>query len=188
LKEADEVLSGVPRILLTLKNKMLMPNAGIDHSNAPPNHVILLPKDPWVSSEKARSVVMKRFGRKIGVLLMDSRVMPLRMGTIGLALGVAGFEPLEDLRGEPDLYGKVLLLTLRAIADDLASAAQIIMGEAAEGNPGVLVRGAPIKMTDKPVNRDSMYIPPEECLYIRGFERWNWGKKDEKRRHELFHK
>jgi len=178
LQEADEVLSGVPRILLTLKNNMLMPNAGIDHSNAPANHVILLPKDPWNSAEKARSKIMKRFGKRIGVLIMDSRVMPMRMGTIGLALGVAGFEPMEDIRGRNDLYGKMLLVTLRAVADDLASAAQLVMGEANESNPAILVRGAPVMMTDRPIKRDSMYIPPDECLYIRGFERWNWGKKE----------
>jgi len=170
LREADNILGGVPHVVLTLKRGVLIANAGIDKSNAPPGCVVLLPKNPMKTAEKIRKRIFEKTGKKIGVIIADSRTQPLRLGTIGVALGVAGFIPVSDERGKLDIFGKPLMITRRAIADDLASAAEVLMGEAGEMTPAVLIRGAPVTFTDYAINFESMLISPEECLYMSIFK------------------
>ncbi len=170
LREADEILGGVPHVVLTLKNGVLIANAGIDKSNAPPGCVVLLPQNPMKTAQEIRKKVFEKTGKKIGVIIADSRTQPLRLGTIGVALGVAGFIPVSDERGKLDIFGKPLMITRRAIADNLASAAEVLMGEAGEMVPAVLIRGAPVAFTDCPINLESMLISPEECLYMSIFK------------------
>ncbi len=172
LREADEILGGVPHVILTLKRGVLIANAGIDKSNAPPGCVVLLPRDPMKAAEEIRRQIFERTGKKIGVIIADSRTQPLRLGTIGVALGVAGFVPVSDERGKLDIFGKPLMITRRAIADNLASAAEVLMGEAGEMIPAVLIRGAPVTFTDYTVNLESMLISPEECLYMSIFKKF----------------
>nr|HDO80537.1 hypothetical protein [Candidatus Bathyarchaeota archaeon] len=97
---------------------------------------------------------------------VDSRVQPLRLGNVGVALGVAGFEPVIDERGKKDIYGWELKFTRRGVADCLASAAEILMGEGREMVPIVLVRGAPVIYTDRNVDAAEMVIPSDECMYM----------------------
>ncbi|MEX2702144.1 MAG: coenzyme F420-0:L-glutamate ligase [Candidatus Baldrarchaeota archaeon] len=172
LREADEILGGIPHVILTLKRGVLIANAGIDKSNAPPGCVVLLPKDPMKTAEEVRRRIFDKTGKRIGVIVADSRTQPLRLGTIGIALGVAGFVPVSDERGKLDIFGKPLMITRRAIADNLASAAEILMGEAGEMVPAVLIRGAPITFTDYTINLESMLISPEECLYMSIFKKF----------------
>jgi F420-0:gamma-glutamyl ligase len=94
------------------------------------------------------------------------------LGTVGLALAVAGIEPIKDFRGQPDLFGRPLQITRSAIADNLASAAQLLMGEANEQIPAVLIRGAPLIFTSKRINPRAMSLPRQECLYCSIFEAW----------------
>jgi len=170
LREADKILGGVSKVILTIKDKVFMANAGIDKSNAPPGYVTLLPENPEKVARDIRIKLWERTGKKVGVLIADSRTQPLRLGTVGLCLAASGFEPVIDERGHKDLYGKPLQITRRAVADNLASAAQVIMGEADEGIPVVLIRGAPVKLTDREISSDEMYIPPEECMYTSVFK------------------
>ncbi len=166
LQEAEKVYGGVPKALLTLKKHIFTANAGIDYKNVPNGHAALWSKNVFKTAEKVRSEVFVRTGQSIGVLIVDSRVTPLRMGTTGLALAVAGFEPVRDHRGETDLYGRSILITRHALADDLASAAHLIMGESDEQTPAVLVKAAPVKPADK-VKPSSLIIQAQQCLFAK---------------------
>lgn len=120
-------------------------NAGIDRSNvAPPGEeetVLLLPRDPDASAARLRQALQDQLGVRIGVLITDSHGRPFRLGTVGMAIGVAGLPALWDRRGERDLYGYELQHTEVGVADEIAAAAGLLMGQAAEGRPVVLVRG-----------------------------------------------
>ena len=119
-------------------------NAGIDASNVDQSHhVLLLPLDPDASALRIREALRARSGVDIGVLIIDSLGRPWRLGTIGTAIGVSGLPALLDMRGEPDRNGRPLVSTQIGLADELAAAASLVMGQAAEGTPIVLARGVP---------------------------------------------
>lgn len=164
LQECDEIFGGVPGAALTVTKGVLAPNAGIDASNAPEGRVILLPKDPKKSSENIRTRLEQRYSCRLGVIIGDSRTQPLRLGCTGIALGVSGFVPVEDARGTCDIYGKPLRITYKAVADNLVSAAELLMGEANERIPCVLVRGAPVNMINE--SPDMPTISMEGCMYF----------------------
>jgi coenzyme F420-0:L-glutamate ligase/coenzyme F420-1:gamma-L-glutamate ligase len=168
LREAEKVYGGVTKALLTLKNNMLVANAGVDSKNAPEGYAILWPINPFESAQEMRREIVAKTGRHVGVLIVDSRITPLRMGTTALAIGVAGFAPIKDLRVERDLYSKRIYITRHALADDLASAAHLIMGEATARTPAVLIRNAPMTLSEE-FNPDSMTIPAEQCLFMQSF-------------------
>ena len=168
LLEADHVIWGVPKALLTQKNNILIPNAGVDQKNSPEGYVVLWPTDPDRVAEKIHDEIFKRTGKRVGVLIIDSRVTPLRMGTTGIALGLAGFEPVRDYRTEKDLYGRSISVTTHAVADDLASAAHLVMGESSEQIPAVLIRNAPVTFTK--ADGSALVIPREQCLFASHFE------------------
>jgi len=166
LQEADQVFGGVSKALLTLKDHILTANAGVDHKNAPKGYAVLWPENPFKAAEEIRRDVFTRTGKRVGVLIVDSRVTPLRMGTTGLALAVAGFEPVLDCRAEKDLYDKPISITRHAIADDLASSAHLIMGESDEQIPAVLIKEAPVKLTEV-VSPSSVVISAKQCLFTK---------------------
>ncbi len=172
IEEADEILGGIPHVLLTIKNNTLMANAGVDKSNVPPGYASLLPQDPRASAERIREEARVRYGVDIGVLIIDSRTQPLRLGNIGMALGVAGFRPVMDERGKSDLFGNVLRVTRRAIADNLASACTAVMGESNESIPAALIRDASVEYADSSFDSSEMWISPSECMYMAIFEKW----------------
>jgi coenzyme F420-0:L-glutamate ligase len=169
LQEADEVLDSVEGAILTVKAGLLCANAGADQSNAPPGFVVLMPENSDSSAEKLRRAILERVGAKVGVVIADSSVKPLRLGTVGQAVGVAGLEPVVDCRGQPDLHGRTLRITFRAIADQLATAAQILMGEGSERVPAVVVRDSGMKIVDGP--KSSPKVPPEKDLYSKLFRK-----------------
>ncbi len=168
LLEADQVIWGVPKALLTQKNNILIPNAGVDQKNSPKGYATLWPSNPDRAAKKIRDEIFRRTGKHIGVLIIDSRVTPLRMGTTGIALGLAGFEPIRDYRTEKDLYGRSISVTTHAVADDLASAAHLIMGESREQTPAVLIRNAPVAFAE--ADGSALVIPRESCLFASHFE------------------
>lgn len=166
LQEADQVYGGVEKAVLTLKNHILTVNAGVDHKNAPKGCVVLWPLNPQKSAEGIRDKIRQHAGRMVGVIIVDSEVMPLRMGTRGFALAVAGFKPVRDVRSERDIFQKSILITRHAAADDLASTAHLLMGEAKEKVPAVLIRGAPVVFTDERVSSEEMKIAFDKCVYM----------------------
>ena len=168
LREAEKVYGGVSKTLLTLKNNMLVANAGVDRKNAPRGYAILWPLNSHKNAEKIRREILAKTGKHVGVLIIDSRITPLRMGTTALAIGVAGFEPIEDCRVEKDLYGERVYITRHALADDLASAAHLIMGETTARTPAVLIRNAPVTFGEE-TNLNSLIIPAEQCLFMQSF-------------------
>ncbi len=172
LQEANEILGGIPHVLLTIKNNTLMANAGVDKSNAPPGFASLLPVDARASAQRLRNEILNQFGKKVGVLVIDSRTQPLRLGNIGMALGVAGFRPVADDRGRRDLYGNELRVTRRAIADNLASACTAVMGESNESIPAAIIRDAPVEYVDNSFDSSEMWISPSECMYMAIFDQW----------------
>ncbi len=172
LDEADEILGGIPHVLLTIKDNTLMANAGIDRSNAPAGHVVLLPSNPTKIAWQIKTELESKTGHELGVIIADSRTQPLRLGTVGLAVAVAGIEPIKDFRGHPDLFGRPLRITRSAIADNLASAAQLLLGEADEQVPLVIIRGAPVEFTKKKIRPEKLTISRHECMYMAIFEKY----------------
>jgi coenzyme F420-0:L-glutamate ligase len=166
LQEAEKIFGGVKKAVLTLKNGVLTPNAGIDNKNAPIGFVILWPTNiiKWVKS--LRDEIIRKTKKQIGLLIIDSTLAPLRLGTRGLALATAGFKPIKDCRGKKDIFGKPLVLTLHSIADDLASAAHLLMGEVSL-TPIVLIKEAPVISDNKTYSSYDMMIPFKECIFTR---------------------
>lgn len=154
---------------LTVKDGTVMASAGIDESNAN-GKLILLPRDAYGTASRIRRALMKRRRiKKLGVLISDSRILPLRAGAVGIALGYAGFSGIRDYRGMPDLFGRKLIYTRADVADSLATAAVVLMGEAAERQPLAVIEEAPIVFTNR-VNRKELHIDPREDLYRPFFE------------------
>jgi coenzyme F420-0:L-glutamate ligase/coenzyme F420-1:gamma-L-glutamate ligase len=169
LHEADKIYGGVEKAVLTLKNGVLTPNAGIDSKNAPVGNVILWPNNPQECAKNIREEIKRRTGKRVAVLIVDSGLMPLRTGTTGLALAVAGFKPVKDCRKEKDIYGKPLVITRHAVADNLASAAHLLMGEAAERTPVVLIKDAPVDFDDGVYGSADMMMPFKDCIFMSAF-------------------
>ena len=147
LGEAVEVLRAVPGVLIVeTRHGIILANAGADMSNIEhdeeDDHLLLLPEDPDASADRLRASLEAGIGGvRIGVVVADSVGRAWREGTVGLAIGVSGLPARLDRRGDPDLFGRALHVTEVGIADSIASAASIVMGEGAEGRPAALVRG-----------------------------------------------
>lgn len=166
IRESDEVIGGVSGFLLALREGLLTPNAGIDKSNVEHGNVVLYPRRPLESAVSLVEEMRFRRGVEVGVVVSDSRLMPTRRGTVGVALAAAGMEAIVDLRGRSDLFGNVLKVTSQAVADDLCSGAQVVMGEANESVPIVLVRGVGGSVGRR-YPMSSFSVDPEQCMYMR---------------------
>ncbi|MFC3173927.1 coenzyme F420-0:L-glutamate ligase [Novosphingobium bradum] len=145
LSEADEVMR-VRKGVLIVRHRLglVLANAGIDQSNvdqAGGPVALLLPLDPDATCQRLRAALAQRTGKAVAVIIIDSLGRAWRSGTLGTAIGVAGLPALLDLRGRPDLYGRNLETSELGLADEVAAAASLVMGQAAEGTPAVLVRG-----------------------------------------------
>ena len=167
LQESDYVVSGIPGFLLTINDGMIAPNAGIDKSNCPPGKIVLYPKDCFKSAKLLRKKFFKKFGIRIGIVISDSRLMPTRIGCTGIAVGVSGFDPVEDERGKRDLFGKKLRVTFKATADSLATIGVFVMGESNESIPIVVIRGADVKKTKRNLSMKNMTVSPKIDIYLR---------------------
>jgi coenzyme F420-0:L-glutamate ligase / coenzyme F420-1:gamma-L-glutamate ligase len=147
LSEADEVLRVRPGVIVVVHRLgFVLANAGIDRSNVGPDtdeaeRVLLLPRDPDGSAQALRAALGAATGADVGVIVNDSLGRAWRNGTIGTALGAAGLPALVDLRGQPDLFNRALQTTEVGLGDEIAAAASLLMGQADEGRPIVLVRG-----------------------------------------------
>lgn len=124
-------------------------NAGVDSSNVHRrNHVTLLPEDPDRSAKQVRRTVKQDFSVDVAVIVSDTHGRPFRKGAINVAIGTSGIAPLKVFVGKPDLFGYTLRSTSVAVADELASAAELVMGEADEGIPVVIIRGYPYERAE----------------------------------------
>jgi len=167
LRESDMIVNGIPGFLLTIRDGMIAPNAGIDKSNAPKGTVILYPRGPFKTAQLIRSKFLRALGIKVGVVISDSRLMPTRIGTTGVAIGVSGLEPVEDLRGKRDLFGNKLQVTIKATADALSTTGVFVMGESNEGIPVVIIRGASVKFTERKLSSNDMAVDSRIDIYLR---------------------
>jgi len=146
LQESKEVLRVRPGLIVVAHRLgLVLANAGIDQSNVSPaneeQHVLLLPMDPDQSCETIRAELHQLCNARVGVVISDSIGRAWRLGSIGTALGVAGLAAVSDLRGRPDLFGRRMETSMVAVADEIAAAASLLIGEADEGRPVVVVRG-----------------------------------------------
>lgn len=151
LKEARSVLRKRHHLIIA-EHRLgwICANAGIDRSNVAQTgddlSVLLLPVDPDRSALQIREHLVAATGADVAVIINDTHGRPFRNGAVGVAIGVAGMSPLSDLRGQPDLFGYELQTSVLGTADEIASAASLLMGQADEGRPAILVRGAPIRL------------------------------------------
>jgi coenzyme F420-0:L-glutamate ligase/coenzyme F420-1:gamma-L-glutamate ligase len=168
LRESRRIVRVAKEVLIVEHRLgLIMANAGIDQSNvAEPGggeYALLLPEDPDASAARLREHLRSHTGAAPGVLISDSFGRPWRIGTVGVAIGCAGFPATLDLRGQPDLHGRPLRVTVVGHADEIASAASVVMGQAGEGRPVVLVRGlashAPVQ------NAAALLRPPDLDLF-----------------------
>ena len=171
----EVVLSESVRIVRSRPNLMIvqhrlgfvMANAGVDQSNVAPadgvHRVLLLPRDPDASAEALRQRLQERYGVTLGVVISDSFGRAWRRGTCGIAIGAAGLPSLIDLRGHPDLFGRTLEVSIIGFADEIAAAASLLQGQAAEAQPVVLVRGLTWSSPATPAA--AMVRSPEEDLF-----------------------
>ena len=165
LREAERLFAN-GFVYLTLKYNIFIANAGIDLSNIPTGYAVLWPERPWEWVKQFRKKLKDYYAvDELGVIATDSHLTPLRRGVTGLALAFSGFEGIQSEIGKPDLYGKPLKMTEKAVADDLASAAVLVMGEAGEGIPFALMRSAPVKFTDRDIDPMETFINPKKDLY-----------------------
>lgn len=155
LQESQRVLRTRPgTVIVEHRLGFVCANAGIDHSNVrgegeqTEDWVLLLPCDPDASAGKIRAYLEAATGVRLGVLVIDSHGRTWRLGTVGASIGMSGMPGLVDLRGEPDLFGFRLRITQVGAADELAAAASLVMGQAAEGTPAVHARGFPYPLRE----------------------------------------
>jgi coenzyme F420-0:L-glutamate ligase/coenzyme F420-1:gamma-L-glutamate ligase len=166
LRESAEVSRSAPNVLITRHRLgFVSANAGIDQSNVDGSdeHALLLPLDPDESARKLRERLRELTGVQVGIIISDSHGRPFRLGNVGVAVGVAGMPALVDLRGQPDMFGRILRISIQGYADMVASAAGLLSGEGREGLPVVLVRGLEFPAVDG--RAADLYRPPSEDLY-----------------------
>jgi coenzyme F420-0:L-glutamate ligase / coenzyme F420-1:gamma-L-glutamate ligase len=168
LSEARRVVRHRPGLLI-VEHRLgfVMANAGIDHSNVEPDgggeRVLLLPLDPDASARALRDDLCRRFGVRLAVVISDSFGRPWRKGTVGVAIGAAGLPAFIDWRGHPDLFARPLQVTETGLADEIAAAAGLVMGQADEGVPMVLVRGLSWAAPER--SAADLVRPPEHDLF-----------------------
>lgn len=168
LRESDKIFGGILGFVITSSDNIIAPNAGIDKSNVKKGKVILYPEDPYLIAEQIRRKIFLNFLIHVGIILVDSRLMPGRVGTSGVAVACAGINPVLDKRSEKDLDGNPLKVTFQAVADNIATIANHKMGEGAESKPFAVVRNSDAIITDRKINPNEMAISPDQCVYVRG--------------------
>ncbi len=150
IEKEGKVLFPTNYCWLTFKDGHLIPNAGIDQSNVPKGKVVLWPRDSYKEAQKIQEELRKHFKlKKLGVIVADSTCAPLRPGVHGISIGHYGFKGIDDCRNKKDIYGNKMRVTRRAMADSLATAALILMGETNEKKPFAVIKDAPVDFINK---------------------------------------
>jgi coenzyme F420-0:L-glutamate ligase / coenzyme F420-1:gamma-L-glutamate ligase len=166
LRETKEIVRMGPNSLITeTKNGIVSANAGVDRSNVKGDrNVALLPVNPDGSARGIRREIKKQTGCNVAVIVSDTHGRPLRMGEINIAIGIAGIKPIRDRRGEKDLFGYVLHVKQTCIVDELASAAELVIGQASEGIPAAIIRGYKYQALEN-VSAKDLTRPKEKDMF-----------------------
>jgi coenzyme F420-0:L-glutamate ligase / coenzyme F420-1:gamma-L-glutamate ligase len=167
LSESRDVIRMKPDVLI-VEHKLgfVMANAGVDQSNVADegaDQVLLLPRDPDTTAANLKARLDREFAVELAVIINDSFGRPWRLGVVGIALGVAGLPAIVDMIGLPDLFGRKLRVTSVAVADEIAAAASLLMGQSAEGQPAVLVRGFDWTSAARPAS--ALLRPKDQDLF-----------------------
>ncbi len=167
LRESKSIVRmGDGKLITETRHGLICANAGVDKSNVPgERNIALLPKNPDSSAQRIRQEIRKLTDKNIAVIVSDTHGRPLREGEINIAIGVAGIRPIRDRRGEKDLFGYVLKVKRTAIADELCSAAELVMGQASEGIPAAIIRGYPYSKSEE-AKAIELTRPREKDLFI----------------------
>lgn len=166
LQETKEIVRLNRNSIITeTKSGIICANAGVDRSNVSGDrNVVPLPKDPNLSAKKIRQEIKRLTDADVAVIVSDTHGRPFRMGEINVAVGVAGIKPIRDRRGEKDLFGYVLRIKQTAVADELSSAAELVIGQANEGIPAAIIRGYNYQ-TAKNASAVELTRPKEKDLF-----------------------
>ena len=160
------VRMGNGKLITETKHGLVCANSGVDRSNVPrKRNVALLPKNPDRSAQEIRRKIRKLTGKDVAIIISDTHGRPLREGEINIAIGVAGINPIRDRRREKDLFGYTLKIKRTAIADELSSAAELVIGQADEGIPVAIIRGYHYPKSEKAKATD-LTRPREKDLFI----------------------
>ncbi|MEM2264522.1 MAG: coenzyme F420-0:L-glutamate ligase [Nitrososphaerota archaeon] len=170
LKESRKIIKACPgHLIVKTKQGIVCANAGVDRSNVAGKEdiVTLLPKNPDYSANKIRKKIEKIYGKKIGVVISDTYGRPLRNGHINMAIGLSGIKPFKDYRGKKDIFGYELKIKNIAIVDEIASAAELIMGQAKERIPVVIIKGLDKKLLQRKgkVSANDLNMSEEKWLF-----------------------
>ncbi len=166
LREAKSVIRKRDGHLITqTKHVLICANAGVDRSNVPgERNVVPLPKNPDLSARRIRQRIKDLTGKEVAVLVSDTHGRALRRGQVNVAVGVAGLKPIRDRRGENDLFGYTLRVKQTAVADELCSAAELVIGQANEGVPAAIIRGYPYQKSEE-ASLSELLWPREKALF-----------------------
>jgi coenzyme F420-0:L-glutamate ligase / coenzyme F420-1:gamma-L-glutamate ligase len=163
LQQSRRIVRSDPVLIAETRHGFVCANAGVDHSNVPGDDVVtLLPRDPDQSAKKLADALSELTGKRIAVIISDTFGRPWRLGLTDVAIGASGVPVLHDLRGTPDRHGKPLTATVLAVADELASAAGLLMRKS-EGSPVILIRGYRYKPSSEPAT--NIIRPAAEDLF-----------------------
>jgi coenzyme F420-0:L-glutamate ligase/coenzyme F420-1:gamma-L-glutamate ligase len=167
LREAKDIVRVGPNSIITeTRSGTISANSGVDRSNVlGERNVVLLPRDPNRSAQSIRAEIKRLTGIDAAVIISDTHGRPFRVGEINVAIGVAGMKPIRDRRGEKDLFGYTLRIKQTAIADELASAAELVMGQANEGIPAAVIRGYTAYQNAEDVSVVELIRPKEKDLF-----------------------
>jgi len=167
LRESKSIVRmGNGHIIAETKHGFICANAGVDRSNVPgERNVVPLPKNPDASARRIRRRIKEITGNDVAVIISDTHGRALRRGEINVAIGIAGMKPIRDRRNEIDLFGYRLRVKQTAIADELCSAAELVIGQSNEGVPAAIIRGYPYEKTEDSSIQDLIW-PKEKALFI----------------------
>lgn len=171
LRETKDVLKATAEIII-VKNRQgwICINAGVDKSNVEGEDAYaLLPSDPDESARRIRSEILKRTGKKIAVVVSDTYSRPFRRGQVEFAIGISGLDAFRDYRGQEDLFGHVLKVKNTAVADEIASASELLMGQGKEGIPVVIIKGLGNLRMKENVSSAELLISRDEDLFKNSF-------------------
>jgi len=167
LRESKSIVRmGEGHIITETKHGFICANAGVDRSNVPgERNVAPLPRNPDASAQRIRRRIKELIGKDVAVIISDTHGRALRRGEINVAIGIAGMKPIRDRRNETDLFGYTLRVKQTAIADELCSAAELVIGQADEGIPAAIIRGYSYEKTEEASAQDLIW-PKEKALFI----------------------
>jgi coenzyme F420-0:L-glutamate ligase/coenzyme F420-1:gamma-L-glutamate ligase len=167
LRESNRIIRMSSGKLITETHQgIICANSGIDQSNVSGNSIVApLPRDADLSAKRIREKIHKLISQNVAVIISDTHGRPLRKGEINIAVGISGFEPLRDRRGEKDLFGYTIRIKRTAIADELASAAELVIGQTNEGIPVAIIRGYLYSESDSATSK-KLIRPSNEDLFI----------------------